>query len=232
MLSLRFVYANKVAPLFPKKSLGKYGHDSGKSCIFLPWYNGIARREIMRIAIIDDSSFDRETLESCLAQYVKEESKEYHYGVDFIILDIDMPGINGIEAAKKLREKDPHVTLMFMTNMPQYAIESYSVAAMDYVLKPVKHPDFKLKMKKAEQYVARNSDSQYFIHAREGTIQCMASDILFIESQRHYLYCLTKSGIYKEHGKFSDMAEKLSGQEIIIGTSQLSKRKMVILLLF
>ena len=106
----------------------------------------------MRIAIVDDSPVDRVQLLECLTKYFAETKTEYettcyedakdflenyHYTFDFIILDIDMPGLSGINAAKILREKDPNVTLMFVTKMPQYAIEAYSVEAMDYMLKPV-----------------------------------------------------------------------------------------------
>ena len=178
----------------------------------------------MRIAIVDDNIQDRAMIESCLNQYFLEESKtystqifqdalsflaDYHYDFDFIILDIDMPGINGMEAAKQLRQKDPNVTLMFVTNMPQYAIDAYAVEAMDYVLKPVNYQDFKLKMKKAERYIARNTDAPYVIHAKEATIRCMISDILYIESQRHYLFYHTKANVYKERGKLSTIAEAL-----------------------
>ncbi|MBR2810338.1 MAG: response regulator, partial [Solobacterium sp.] len=127
----------------------------------------------MRIAVVDDHEEERKTAEECLKRYFAETGRsceitmfedaaaflrDYHYEFDFIILDIDMPGISGMDAARKLRQKDAHVTLMFVTNMPQYAIEAYSVEAMDYVLKPISYPDFRLKMQKAERYVARNAD--------------------------------------------------------------------------
>lgn len=77
----------------------------------------------MRIAIVDDDARDREQILSCLSQYFSKAEKacettvfedavsflsDYHYEFDFIILDIDMPEISGIDAAKSLREKDPN----------------------------------------------------------------------------------------------------------------------------
>ena len=166
----------------------------------------------MRIAIVDDSARDRDQLLECLNRYFSDTKgtlettcftdaaaflKDYHYSFDFIILDIDMPGLSGIEAAKVLREKDPHVTLMFVTNMPQYAIEAYSVEAMDYMLKPVSYPDFCLKMKKAERYIRRNADAPVKIQTADGPLMRQASQILYVESRQHYLYYHTEGEVLK-----------------------------------
>ncbi len=178
----------------------------------------------MRIAIVDDDAQDRAQVLTCLRQYFSETERpyqttvfeeaasflsDYRYEFDFIILDIDMTGINGINAAKFLREKDPNVTLMFVTNMPQYAIEAYSVEAMDYVLKPISYPDFALKMKKAERYIARSADAPVVLQAKEGTVQRMVSEILYVESYKHYLYYHTASESFRVRGKLSEAEERL-----------------------
>lgn len=178
----------------------------------------------MRIAIVDDDAQDRAQILSYLRQFfsVAGQSYEttvfedaaafladYHYEFDFIILDIDMPGISGIDAAKALREKDPNVTLMFVTNMPQYAIEAYSVEAMDYALKPISYPDFALKMKKAERYIARSVDAPLILQTNAGTVQRMVSEILYVESYKHYLYYHTASEAFKVRGKLSEAEERL-----------------------
>lgn len=178
----------------------------------------------MRIAIVDDDVQDRAQILTCLAQYFSEVEKsyettvfedaasflsDYHYEFDFIILDIDMPGISGIDAAKSLREKDPNVTLMFVTNMPQYAIEAYSVEAMDYVLKPISYPDFELKMKKAERYIARGADAPLILQTKAGTVQRMVSEILYVESYKHYLYYHTAAESFKVRGKLSEAEDRL-----------------------
>lgn len=56
---------------------------------------------------------------------------------DIILLDIVMPGLNGIEVAKEMRAFDSATKLIFLTSSPEYAIESYSVKATNYLLKPV-----------------------------------------------------------------------------------------------
>ena len=57
-----------------------------------------------------------------------------------------MPGMNGMEAAEKIRQADEDVVLMFITNMIQYAIRGYSVGALDFVMKPVNYYTFSLSL--------------------------------------------------------------------------------------
>jgi len=57
--------------------------------------------------------------------------------IDIAYLDINMPGLNGIELAKKLRETNPEVNIIFVTGYDEYAKESYSVQASDYLTKPI-----------------------------------------------------------------------------------------------
>lgn len=197
----------------------------------------------MRIAVIDDDAQDRAQILTCIEQYFSETGKsyeatvfedaasflsDYRYEFDFVILDIDMPGISGINAAKSLREKDPNVTLMFVTNMPQYAIEAYSVEAMDYVLKPVSYPDFKLKMQKAERYIARSADAPLILQTKEGTVQRMVSEIHYVESYKHYLHYHTASEAFRVRGKLSEAEERLrpyhfarSGESYLVNLAHL-----------
>ena len=199
----------------------------------------------MRIAIIDDNQFDREMILSFLEKFFLEDQEtytaseyenaedflaQYAYTYDFIIMDIDMPGLSGIEAAKKLRTLDKNVTLMFVTNMPQYAMEGYDVEAVDYVLKPISYPDFRLKMLKAKRYIARNHDTKITIATSSDIVVVNASDIYYVESQLHYLLYHTKKGTYKMRGKLSEVEDILfpchfarSGGSYIINLAHLEQ---------
>ena len=199
---------------------------------------------LMRIAIVDDNAADRAQLSECLSHYFSETGAEYEttvftdaasflssyrYEYDFIILDIDMPGLSGNDAAKQLRERDPHVTLMFVTNMPQYAIEAYAVEAMDYVLKPISYPDFHLKMKKAERYILRNADAPLLLQTANGAVQCRTSEIRYIESRQHYLFYHTAAEAYRVRGKLSAIEASLlpyhfvrSGESYLVNLAYLS----------
>lgn len=67
---------------------------------------------------------------------------------DIVFLDIEMPLLNGIETAKKLRKFDSDVCIIFVTNMPQFALKGYEVDALDYVLKPVNSFNIKNTVKR------------------------------------------------------------------------------------
>ena len=72
---------------------------------------------------------------------------------DLIFLDIDMPGRNGVEIAKKIREKDNNVLLIFITNMTGYAISGYEVEAIDFLIKPVKEDQLLEKLGKITKII-------------------------------------------------------------------------------
>lgn len=156
----------------------------------------------MRVAIVDDSARDAQRLEDYLTRYAQENSvcfelavfpngtqflDRYQPGYDLVIMDIDMPGLSGVDTARRLRERGDRAVLMFVTNMPQYALAGYEVEAVDYVLKPVSYRDFALKLHKARRYIQRNRDAQIALRIPEGVAVVSVSEILYVESSLHYL---------------------------------------------
>ncbi len=200
----------------------------------------------MNIAVVDDNLNDRKMILDYLSQFFNESGEDYttstfedgvsflndySFSYDFIIFDIDMPQMSGIDTAKELRKKDSNVTIMFVTNMPQYALEGYSVEAVDYVLKPLSYPDFRLKMKKATRYILRNSVKKLTINTtEEGLITVDSSDIYYVESKLHYIYYHTQKGIYKMRAKLTEVEDILlpyhfarSGGSFLINLAYLEK---------
>lgn len=55
---------------------------------------------------------------------------------DLLFLDVLMPGLSGIQAAREIRQKNENIKIVFLTSSPEYAVESYSVQATNYLLKP------------------------------------------------------------------------------------------------
>ena len=93
-----------------------------------------------RIAIVEDDQGYRETLFTYIRQYETERGTTfettpfekaddflavYQGDYDIILMDIEMPGTNGMEAAEEIRKKDAQVVIMFITNMAHYAIKGW-----------------------------------------------------------------------------------------------------------
>ncbi len=182
----------------------------------------------MRVVIVEDDAASKQRLEACLRQYEAECGTQfsiqwYENGFDFlekwhqdaeiVFMDVDMPGMNGIETARRMRESDPNVVLIFVTNLAQYAIEGYSVDAMDYVLKPVEYFAFKLKIKKALRSVASSVEIIIPL-ACEGQMHYLkSSEILYIEVEKHLLTYYTIRGTFVCEGSLKSVEESLTGTD-------------------
>ncbi len=111
----------------------------------------------------------------------------FHGNFDLVMMDIEMPGINGMEAAKKLREKDSEVVLVFVTNMAQYAVKGYEVDAMDFIVKPVKYADFAFKMKRVLHALSIRKQPQITITTSSGMKRTNLSKLKYVEVNKHNL---------------------------------------------
>ncbi|MBO4989795.1 MAG: response regulator transcription factor [Clostridia bacterium] len=180
----------------------------------------------MRIALVDDNGEFREGMRSFAKRYEKETGRsveidcfcdgmdfleKYYNGYDLVFLDIEMPYLNGIEVAKKLREKDEIVTLIFMTNMPQYAINGYEVNAIDYVIKPVSYFTFKAKTDKAVRYREKNTDYDFTVSNRDGIERLQTSSVYYVEVMNHSLLFHTAKGVIEASGSLNKIEETLAG---------------------
>lgn len=107
---------------------------------------------MIRIAIAEDDPQCFAQLERYIGEYGRETGRafqvtrydngedlveRYKPEFDLILMDVEMPFMDGMTAAGYVREKDPEVVIVFVTNLAQYAIQGYSVNALDYILKPL-----------------------------------------------------------------------------------------------
>ena len=74
---------------------------------------------------------------------------DYSAEFDIILMDVEMTFMDGMTTAERIREKDNEVVIIFITNMPQYAIQGYKVDALDYVLKPISYFAFSQRIDRA-----------------------------------------------------------------------------------
>lgn len=133
---------------------------------------------MIRVAIVEDEKIQYKILNEHLLRYAEESGEhfeisyfpeavnfisDYNYNFDLIFMDIMLPDLDGMKAAERLRRLDENVALIFVTNMEQYAVQGYNVSALYYLLKPIKYNDFRLKMKRTLEYIAKSQKNDYIM---------------------------------------------------------------------
>ena len=126
---------------------------------------------MIRVAIVEDEDIAARQLEQCLQQYESghdirfsscrfrdalEFLEQYQPLYDLIFMDIGMPGLDGMEAAVRLRAMDSVTPLIFVTSMVQYAVRGYEVDALHYLMKPVKPEKLFSVLDRAAEKLSKN----------------------------------------------------------------------------
>lgn len=120
-----------------------------------------------------------------------------------------MPGMNGMEAAEKIRQADEDVVLMFITNMIQYAIRGYSVGALDFVMKPVNYYTFSLKLTRAIGRIQK-IEKEILLKQQDSVKKVPVEEIYYVEIQNRMLYYHTNEGEYVVRGTIKNALDMLS----------------------
>ena len=163
----------------------------------------------INIAIVEDSAEDLKNCLSLLDIYSKEKNVTFDIQTfesgdaflmrfksqyDFIILDINLSAMNGIDVAKNVRMKDEEVVIMFATNLAKYATNGYEVDAVDFVLKPLTYASFYLRLERVMKRLSKKSDSFLVVPSEGGFNKININDILYIEVIAHDIIFHTASG--------------------------------------
>lgn len=201
------------------------------SCLFSFFFHYNGREEVImiRIAIVEDDESDRERLSGFLNRYVQEKKLgsfdvntfenplvflgSYSLNFDLIFLDIKMPGMTGMELARKIREKDKKVTLIFITSLGQYAIQGYEVEALDFVVKPIQYPEFVLKFSRAlERIHQSNREDTIVVSYKGNNIRLSVDEITYVEALQHRIVYHVEGGEeYMSLGTLKSAQDQLSG---------------------
>ncbi len=138
--------------------------------------------------------------------------ESYRCDADLLLLDIRLPDMEGMEAARRIREIDGNAAIVFVTSLSQYAIEGYSVGALDYILKPVAYPSFRAKLERVLRLCAhRENGAALWLRSREGQRRLPAAEILYLESANHDIFIHMVDGtVYKQWGSLGSFEQQLN----------------------
>lgn len=154
----------------------------------------------INIAVVEDSTDDLNNCLALLDRYSKEKKIQFDIQTfasgdaflmrfksqyDFIILDINLSALNGIDVARNIREKDEEVIIMFATNLAKYATSGYEVDAIDFVLKPLSYASFYLRLERVMKKLSKKDNYFIVVPYDGGFNKVSINDVLYVEVISH-----------------------------------------------
>lgn len=182
---------------------------------------------MIHIAILEDEQAAATALLTMLNTYAETHQLSFsitHYTTaeeflatargrfDIAFLDIELSGMDGMNAAFKLRENDRHVQIIFVTNMAQYAVRGYEVGALYYIIKPIDYPSVAHKLGKTLALLQANADHQLLLRQRGELKRISSQMLMYVEVADHKLLYHMVDETLPAYGSLADVEEALEGR--------------------
>ena len=189
----------------------------------------------MKLAIIEDEQVHREILSAYLKDWSRERKLpinivdfpsaesflfawEEQRDFDMLFVDIQMKEMSGMEMAKRVREQDLDIVIVFTTGIADYLEEGYEVEALHYLLKPISQEKLFRCMDRAIK--KGGQEKSLLVHTKEELLKLSLEQIMFIEARGHG--CVIE--IYVPLGEtvqveitesISELERQLNGEEFV-----------------
>ena len=183
---------------------------------------------MLQIAIVEDDDQEAKVLNDCLNKYAQEHKsvfsiQRFSDGAAFlsaekavfdpVFMDVEMPFMDGLKTAEKLREKDNQIVLVFVTKLFQYAVNGYEYNAADYIIKPIRFASFSLKMEKIEKRCQHDTEKYIQLKYSGGFKRLPLSALSYVELQGHRIVYHTDDGELVYYGNGKQVEETLPPEE-------------------
>lgn len=179
---------------------------------------------MITVGICDDSEKMIESLKTSLEEYGYDSGEElgiftylsgesllenYNSKYDILFLDIKMSGINGIQVAEKIREKDKKVIIIFLTSLVQHALDGYRVNAANYIIKPITKKRLKIEMDERISELKQRNDPFITVHNDNGNYKILLKSISYVETYSRNLLIHTHKNNIICYWKMKELEKKL-----------------------
>lgn len=135
---------------------------------------------------------------------------------DLVLLDIDLPGISGMEAAQLLRVYDETTPIIFVTNLAKYAVKGYEVGATGFIIKPVNWGNLSMNLDRALRAIRQNVGRTVMVPTDDGMRVVPFSQLVYVEVTGHRLtYHLEDGTALEARGSLGQLEDELSGAPVI-----------------
>ncbi len=175
------------------------------------------------LALCDDDPYFLDQLQQCVKRYMTAHDLAGHCllftggeallqaadDFDIAFMDLQLPGLGGLEVVKALRAARQSCPVIFITAHAAYALEAFALDAVHYLLKPISDEAVFHALDKAFQW-ARQSKDKTLLISRDGSMQrIFLRDILYCEAADHKIYIHTNAVQYAYFGTLESLREKL-----------------------
>ncbi|RGY96001.1 LytTR family DNA-binding domain-containing protein [Clostridium sp. AM58-1XD] len=183
---------------------------------------------MIKIAICDDESGELRQLETLIKAYDKEHPeldisfKSYSSSAELLfdieenayhiyLLDIIMDGKDGIEIGKAIRDVDKKAAIIYATISPDYAVQSYTVEALYYLVKPFNEDKLFPVLDRAAKKLIKGENGCFSVRTRKGLRSLRNSAVIYIEYHSHRLSYHLAGGEVVESLTFRESFDQVSG---------------------
>ena len=183
----------------------------------------------MSIAVCDDNPKELERIKGCFCRIqgydlvcsyfdststVMEILKTENSPYDLYILDIEMPGMNGLKLAKSIREKDSRALFVFLTSYTRYMKDVFDVVTFDFIEKPISDEKLLQILERAATYL--NITSQHFSFGYRASRYSLKYDrILYIEKKGRQALIHTFEDVYKTNMTLEEIWKQLNPKSFV-----------------